>query len=92
MSSSARAARWASTCRSIEQFYIYVKNALNGNFGTSVLTTNPVMTDIRRALPRHAELATLGTLIGSADRRAAWRAGGGQARQRSSTRSCASSA
>ncbi|RVB60934.1 ABC transporter permease, partial [Mesorhizobium sp. M7A.F.Ca.CA.002.03.2.1] len=46
-------------------FYIYVKNALNGNFGVSVLTTNPVMTDIRRALPATTELATLGTLIGA---------------------------
>ncbi|UVK55048.1 ABC transporter permease [Mesorhizobium sp. AR02] len=49
----------------VEQFYIYVKNALNGDFGTSVLTTNPVMTDIRRALPATTELATLGTLIGA---------------------------
>ncbi|GLS37603.1 peptide ABC transporter permease [Mesorhizobium tianshanense] len=49
----------------IEQFYIYVRNALNGDFGTSVLTTNPVMTDIRRAFPATIELATLGTLIGS---------------------------
>ncbi|RWO75920.1 MAG: ABC transporter permease [Mesorhizobium sp.] len=49
----------------IEQFYIYVRNALNGNFGTSVLTTNPVMTDIRRAFPATIELATLGTLIGA---------------------------
>ena len=49
----------------IEQFYIYVKNALSGDFGTSVLTTNPVMTDIRRAFPATIELATLGTLIGS---------------------------
>ncbi|TIU19929.1 MAG: ABC transporter permease, partial [Mesorhizobium sp.] len=49
----------------IEQFYIYVKNALNGNFGTSVLTTNPVMTDIRRAFPATIELGTLGTLIGA---------------------------
>ncbi|TIX39005.1 MAG: ABC transporter permease, partial [Mesorhizobium sp.] len=49
----------------VEQFYIYVKNALNGNFGTSVLTTNPVMTDIRRAFPATIELATLGTLIGA---------------------------
>ncbi|ESY77492.1 peptide ABC transporter permease [Mesorhizobium sp. LNHC221B00] len=49
----------------IEQFYIYVKHALSGDFGTSVLTTNPVMTDIRRALPATTELATLGTLIGA---------------------------
>jgi peptide/nickel transport system permease protein len=49
----------------IQQFYIYLKNALHGNFGNSVLTTNPVMTDIRRAFPATIELATLGTLIGS---------------------------
>lgn len=49
----------------IQQFYIYLKNALHGDFGNSVLTTNPVMTDIRRAFPATIELATLGTLIGS---------------------------
>ena len=50
----------------IQQFYIYLKNALHGDFGNSVLTTNPVMTDIRRTFPATIELATLGTLIGSA--------------------------
>ena len=50
----------------IQQFYIYLNNALHGNFGNSVLTTNPVMTDIRRTFPATIELATLGTLIGSA--------------------------
>jgi peptide/nickel transport system permease protein len=49
----------------IQQFYLYLKSALNGDFGNSVLTTNPVMTDIRRAFPATIELATLGTLIGS---------------------------
>ena len=48
-----------------QQFFIYVRNALSGDFGTSVLTTNPVMVDIRRAFPATMELATLGTLIGS---------------------------
>ncbi len=47
------------------QFYIYVRDALTGNFGTSVLTTNPVMTDIRRVFPATLELATVGTIIGS---------------------------
>lgn len=47
------------------QFYIYVSKVLHGDFGTSVLTTNPVMTDIRRVFPATMELATLGTLIGS---------------------------
>lgn len=48
-----------------QQFYIYLKAVLSGDFGTSVLTTNPVMTDIRRVFPATIELATLGTLIGA---------------------------
>ncbi len=48
-----------------QQFYRYLLDALQGNFGNSVLTTNPVMTDIRRVLPATFELATVGTLIGS---------------------------
>ncbi|MBP1883626.1 ABC transporter permease [Sinorhizobium mexicanum] len=47
------------------QFFIYVRQALTGDFGISVLTTNPVMTDIRRVFPATIELATLGTLIGA---------------------------
>jgi peptide/nickel transport system permease protein len=49
----------------IQQFWIYIRAALNGEFGTSVLTTNPVMTDIRRVFPATIELATVGTLIGT---------------------------
>lgn len=49
----------------IEQFYIYIKGVLAGDFGRSVLTTNPVMDDIRRVFPATIELATMGTLIGS---------------------------
>ncbi len=48
-----------------QQFFLYVKGALSGNFGRSVLTTNPVMTDIRRVFPATIELATFGTLIGT---------------------------
>jgi peptide/nickel transport system permease protein len=48
-----------------EQFYIYLKGILAGDFGTSVLTTNPVMVDIKRVFPATIELATLGTIIGS---------------------------
>jgi peptide/nickel transport system permease protein len=48
-----------------QQFYIYLKSVLSGDFGTSVLTTNPVMVDIRRVFPATIELATLGTIIGS---------------------------
>ncbi|CCE96802.1 peptide ABC transporter permease [Sinorhizobium fredii USDA 205] len=48
-----------------QQFFIYCQQALSGDFGTSVLTTNPVMTDIRRVFPATIELATLGTVIGA---------------------------
>ncbi|MEB2845494.1 ABC transporter permease subunit [Rhizobiales bacterium RZME27] len=48
-----------------QQFYFYVRDALTGNFGTSVLTTNPVMDDIRRVFPATMELATVGTVFGA---------------------------
>jgi len=49
----------------IQQFWIYLKKAVTGDFGNSVLTTNPVMVDIANAFPATFELATLGTLIGT---------------------------
>jgi peptide/nickel transport system permease protein len=48
-----------------QQFLIYLGKVLQGDFGTSVLTSNPVMDDIRRVFPATLELATLGTLIGA---------------------------
>lgn len=48
----------------LQQFWIYLKKAVTGDFGNSVLTTNPVMTDIANVFPATLELATLGTLIG----------------------------
>lgn len=47
------------------QFIIYIRQALSGDFGVSVLTTNPVMTDIARVFPATIELATFGTIIGA---------------------------
>lgn len=47
-----------------QQFFLYVKKALTGDFGNSVLSTYPVMQDVRRVFPATLELATLGTLIG----------------------------
>jgi peptide/nickel transport system permease protein len=47
-----------------EQFYIYLSKVLKGDFGTSVLTSNPVMQDIKCAFPATIELATLGIIIG----------------------------
>ncbi|MCY7308775.1 MAG: ABC transporter permease [Rhodoferax sp.] len=48
-----------------EQFYIYLGKVLQGDFGTSVLTSNPVLQDIRKTFPATIELATLGILIGA---------------------------
>ena len=47
------------------QFYIYLGKVAQGDFGRSVLTSNPVMQDIRRTFPATIELATLGILIGA---------------------------
>lgn len=47
-----------------KQFLIYLRGIFSGDFGTSVLTTNPVLTDIRRVFPATMELATLATLMG----------------------------
>jgi peptide/nickel transport system permease protein len=47
-----------------QQFGIYVAKVFSGDFGKSVLTSQPVLTDIKRVFPATLELATLGTLIG----------------------------
>lgn len=46
------------------QFGIYLHKVTQGDFGTSVLTANPVMQDIARAFPATLELATAGIVIG----------------------------
>ncbi len=48
-----------------EQFWIYLQKAVQGDFGTSVLTSNPVMKDIQRTFPATIELATLGIILGA---------------------------
>ena len=48
-----------------QQFGLYVGKALQGEFGTSVLTANPVWTDIKKTFPATLELATVGILIGA---------------------------
>jgi peptide/nickel transport system permease protein len=49
-----------------QQFWIYLQKVLAGDFGRSVLTSNPVLVDIRRVFPATLELATVATLIGVA--------------------------
>ncbi len=47
-----------------EQFAIYIGKALQGDFGSSLLTSRPVLEDIKRVFPATLELATLATLFG----------------------------
>jgi peptide/nickel transport system permease protein len=47
------------------QFAIYLAKALQGDFGRSVLTGNPVGQDLAQAFPATVELATCGILIGA---------------------------
>ncbi|MFM7532298.1 MAG: ABC transporter permease [Rubrivivax sp.] len=47
------------------QFAVYVGKALRGDFGTSVLTSQPVWQDIVKTFPATFELATFGILIGA---------------------------
>lgn len=47
-----------------QQFAIYIGKVFTGDLGTSVLTSNTVVDDIKRVFPATLELATLGTFIG----------------------------
>lgn len=47
-----------------QQFGDYLSKVARGDLGKSVLTANPVLTDIANVFPATLELATLGTIIG----------------------------
>ncbi|NKX40437.1 ABC transporter permease [Rhodobacteraceae bacterium R_SAG2] len=47
----------------IVQYSSYISNVLQGDFGRSVLTRNPVITDIAHYFPATLEMATLALLI-----------------------------
>lgn len=48
------------------QFWRYLTDVLQGNFGKSVLTGNPVLADIAQFFPATLELATVATILGVA--------------------------
>lgn len=48
------------------QFLTYLGNVLQGDLGTSVLTSRPVLEDVARVFPATLELATVATLLGVA--------------------------
>ncbi|MCB9966695.1 MAG: ABC transporter permease [Geminicoccaceae bacterium] len=47
-----------------QQFWHYLVRVLEGDLGQSVLTAQPVLTDILRVFPATLELATVATLLG----------------------------
>jgi peptide/nickel transport system permease protein len=46
------------------QFFLYISDVVQGDFGNSVLSGQPVLTDIARFFPATLELATAATLLG----------------------------
>ncbi len=46
------------------QYWIYITSVLQGDFGTSISTARPVLTDILIFFPATIELATVGIVIG----------------------------
>lgn len=50
----------------IVQYALYMKRLISGDFGISVLTSQPVLSDLLRVFPATFELATLAIIIGVA--------------------------
>jgi peptide/nickel transport system permease protein len=50
----------------IMQYALYLKRVLSGEFGISVLTSQPVLSDLLRVFPATFELATIAIIIGVA--------------------------
>ncbi len=48
----------------IQQYWIYLSNVLQGEFGKSIMTTRPVLEDLIRYFPATLELASVATLAG----------------------------
>lgn len=49
-----------------EQYLLYLKKVLAGDFGHSVMTSNPVLSDLAHFFPATLELATIATILGVA--------------------------
>jgi peptide/nickel transport system permease protein len=48
----------------IIQYFVYLKKLLTGDFGNSIMTSQPVLNDLLRFFPATFELATIATLLG----------------------------
>lgn len=49
----------------LTQYWIYLSKIAEGDFGESIMTTNPVLEDLYRFFPATLELATMATVVGS---------------------------
>lgn len=49
-----------------EQYLLYLGRVLTGDFGHSVMTSNPVLSDLMHFFPATLKLATVATIIGVA--------------------------
>ena len=47
-----------------EQYFLYLKKLLSGDFGNSVITSHSVLTDVMHFFPATFELATIATILG----------------------------
>lgn len=45
------------------QYWLYIRDVLQGDFGTSWVTSNPVLVDLARRVPATLELITLGLVL-----------------------------
>jgi len=57
---------WGLDKTPVEQYLTYIGNLLQGNFGRSIKTRQPIAEDIARFLPATIELATTGAVVGVA--------------------------
>ena len=48
----------------LQQYWIYLTNVMRGDFGTSIMTTRPVLDDLIAYFPATLELASVATFIG----------------------------
>jgi peptide/nickel transport system permease protein len=55
---------WGLDKPPVEQYLTYLGNLLQGNFGRSIGTRQPIADDIARFLPATIELATVATILG----------------------------
>ncbi len=48
----------------LEQYFVYLKKVLSGDFGNSLITSHSVLTDLLHFFPATFELATIATILG----------------------------